>query len=125
MQFPDEYLKDQPLFSVYTTDGSIKDSSSEGNHHLAIPLPSKLAEDPLPHHYCFSKGRHSGSFYLKVGAAGECSLQNLTSITRYIWPTTGSNNNRILYIVTPLFCFFCIAFGTVQCILLVDNKIVP
>ncbi|CAH1397844.1 unnamed protein product [Nezara viridula] len=26
----------------------------------------------LPHHYCFSKGRHSGSFYLKVGAAGFC-----------------------------------------------------
>ncbi|GFG38718.1 hypothetical protein Cfor_00329, partial [Coptotermes formosanus] len=42
------------------------------NQHLAIPLPSKLAEDPLPHYYCFSKGRHSGSFYLKVGAAGFC-----------------------------------------------------
>ncbi|XP_023718681.1 proton channel OtopLc isoform X2 [Cryptotermes secundus] len=59
-------------------DISIKDSdivchgSSDGNHHLAIPFPSKLAEDPLPHHYCFSKGRHSGSFYLKVGAAGFC-----------------------------------------------------
>ncbi|XP_014254959.1 otopetrin-1-like [Cimex lectularius] len=26
----------------------------------------------IPHHYCFSSGRHSGSFYLKVGAAGFC-----------------------------------------------------
>jgi hypothetical protein len=64
------------MIVVCTADGFIKDSgvvcqsSSEENPHLAIPLPSKLAEDPVPHHYCFSKGRHSGSFYLKVGAAG-------------------------------------------------------
>ncbi|XP_021939628.1 uncharacterized protein LOC110839581 [Zootermopsis nevadensis] len=59
-------------------DGSIKDSGvafqsfSGENPHLVIPLPSKLAEGPLPHQYCLSKGRHSGSFYLKVGAAGFC-----------------------------------------------------
>jgi hypothetical protein len=70
------------LFLMCATDGSIKGSdiscrsSTEGDHYLAMPLPSKLAEDPLPHHYCFSKGRHSGSFYLKVGAAGECSLRH-------------------------------------------------
>jgi len=51
-------------------------SSSSDHPHLAIPLPSKLAEDPSPHHYCFSKGRHSGSFYLKVGAAGKYSFQS-------------------------------------------------
>ncbi|KAJ9596313.1 hypothetical protein L9F63_012646, partial [Diploptera punctata] len=58
-------------------DNSMKDSgiacrTTEGNLHLSIPLPAKLAEDPLPHHYCFVTGRHSGSFYLKVGAAGFC-----------------------------------------------------
>ncbi|XP_046679079.1 LOW QUALITY PROTEIN: proton channel OtopLc-like [Homalodisca vitripennis] len=37
-------------------------------------LPPHLA---VPHHYCFSKGRHSGSFYLKIGAAGFC-LGHLT-----------------------------------------------
>ncbi|XP_054287534.1 proton channel OtopLc-like [Macrosteles quadrilineatus] len=40
-------------------------------------LPSADSYPPLPHHYCFSQGRHSGSFYLKIGAAGFC-LGHLT-----------------------------------------------
>jgi hypothetical protein len=64
------------MFLVCNPDGIIKDSGfSRDSPHLAIPLPSKLAEDPVPHHYCFSKGRHSGSFYLKVGAAGRWQLR--------------------------------------------------
>lgn len=44
----------------------------EGDLHLSIPLPAPATlEKPLPHHYCLSKGRHSGSFYLKIGAAGK------------------------------------------------------
>lgn len=45
----------------------------EGSVHLSIPAPSwsvRLQDTPT-HHYCFTKGRHSGSFYLKIGAAGK------------------------------------------------------
>ncbi|KAL4703414.1 hypothetical protein ACJJTC_011203 [Scirpophaga incertulas] len=34
---------------------------------LPVPQPILI---PLKHDYCFSYGRHSGSFYLKLGAAG-------------------------------------------------------
>ncbi|GLV35744.1 Otopetrin-like c [Carabus blaptoides fortunei] len=46
----------------------------EGNLHLSIPLPSwtYMLHDTTEHYYCFRKGRHSGSFYLKVGVAGFC-----------------------------------------------------
>lgn len=30
--------------------------------------------EPLEHPYCFSQGRHAGSFYLKLGAAGKYSF---------------------------------------------------
>lgn len=33
-----------------------------------LPPPATI---PLKHDYCFDHGRHSGSFYLKLGAAGE------------------------------------------------------
>lgn len=35
---------------------------------------SRKAGASVPH-YCFNQGRHSGSFYLKIGAAGLCKMR--------------------------------------------------
>ena len=45
--------------------------SPTGEFQLNIKLPEaiKLGKQ-LEHYYCFSKDRHSGNFYLKIGAAG-------------------------------------------------------
>lgn len=49
--------------------------SPDGECHFNITLPPALGiTDPLPHYYCLSKGRHSGNFYLKLGAAGKLLL---------------------------------------------------
>ncbi|XP_063913900.1 proton channel OtopLc-like isoform X2 [Zophobas morio] len=47
--------------------------SPTGEFQLNIKLPEaiKLGKQ-LEHYYCFSKDRHSGNFYLKIGAAGFC-----------------------------------------------------
>lgn len=46
--------------------------SPDGNLQLNIALPEAVKiSQPLPHHYCLNKDRHSGNFYLKVGAAGD------------------------------------------------------
>ena len=36
-----------------------------GQLHISLPLDVMKRED-LPKYYCFAKGRHSGSFFLKV-----------------------------------------------------------
>ena len=37
----------------------------DGQLLLSIPMDA-LQRDKLPKYYCFAKGRHSGSFFLKV-----------------------------------------------------------
>ncbi len=39
----------------------------EGELFISVPIASKAKK--LPQYYCFSTGRHSGSFFLKMGAA--------------------------------------------------------
>lgn len=57
----------------------------EGSLHFSIPYTSSMAklQKPLVHYYCFGRGRHSGSFYLKLGAAGKIfDTEIFTSETR-------------------------------------------
>ncbi|XP_050677028.1 uncharacterized protein LOC126973752 [Leptidea sinapis] len=60
-----EYFRKQD--EEYATTGELGDRTPEGNKAIGFPTPVLL---PLNHDYCFSSGRHSGSFYLKLGAAG-------------------------------------------------------
>ena len=41
---------------------------------LLISIPISDVPEKLPQYYGFSKGRHSGSFFLKVGAAIFCAM---------------------------------------------------
>jgi hypothetical protein len=42
----------------------------DGTYLLSIPISTRVEE--VPQYYGFSTGRHSGSFYLKTGAAAFC-----------------------------------------------------
>lgn len=46
--------------------------SPDGERHVNLSPKEmkKIQTEPLPHYYCLSTGRHSGSIYLKIGAAG-------------------------------------------------------
>lgn len=44
----------------------------EVDGELLISIPITTAPKKLPQYYCFSKGRHSGSFFLKAGATFFC-----------------------------------------------------
>lgn len=39
---------------------------------LLISVPVSAKDEKIPQYYCFSTGRHSGSFFLKIGAAAFC-----------------------------------------------------
>ena len=39
-----------------------------------ISIPISTAPKKLPQYYGFSTGRHSGSFFLKIGAAVFCTM---------------------------------------------------
>ncbi len=41
---------------------------------LVISIPISAAPKKLPQYYGFSTGRHSGSFFLKIGAAAFCTV---------------------------------------------------
>jgi len=65
------------MMNEYYQNGGEESSSfklvenEDGELIISIPLvTSKCAK--LPQYYCFSSGRHSGSFYLKIGAAIFC-----------------------------------------------------
>ncbi|XP_028177354.1 proton channel OtopLc-like isoform X1 [Ostrinia furnacalis] len=45
-------------------------SAGDRNLDMRPPAMPPAVLGPLNHDYCFSQGRHSGSFYLKLGAAG-------------------------------------------------------
>lgn len=48
----------------------------KGEFNLQLPVPAfekkKKKETRMPEYYCFTTGRHSGSFYLKIGASIFC-----------------------------------------------------
>ncbi|CAK1578284.1 unnamed protein product [Parnassius mnemosyne] len=58
-----EYCRKREEFGTIGSD----DRTPESYRSIAMPPASLI---PLNHDYCFSQGRHSGSFYLKMGAAG-------------------------------------------------------
>ncbi len=40
----------------------------DGETLISIPLDA-LVQERIPRYYCFAQGRHSGSFFLKIGAS--------------------------------------------------------
>ncbi|XP_049779687.1 proton channel OtopLc-like [Schistocerca cancellata] len=104
--------------------------SPEGDLNVSVTLPSaKLAknvedmpEETTVHQYCFSQGRHSGSFYLKLGAAVFCfghlthyglligsEFISLTSATDEIHSCTNVPM-LVLDIIYPVYSFFQLFF---------------
>ncbi|XP_046978888.1 proton channel OtopLc-like [Vanessa cardui] len=77
---------------------------------------------PLKHDYCFSHGRHSGSFYLKLGAAGFAlghlihSVLLIAAQISYYFDDNISNQDCIdimqviLDVANPLYCFLQLFF---------------
>ncbi|XP_034825559.2 proton channel OtopLc-like [Maniola hyperantus] len=77
---------------------------------------------PMNHDYCFSHGRHSGSFYLKLGAAGFAlghlihSVLQITVQVGYLVDDDINNDECIDYpqfaydIASPLYCFIQLYF---------------
>ncbi|KAM3968295.1 proton channel OtopLc-like [Aphomia sociella] len=82
-----------------------------------IPNESPPVLKPLRHDYCFSHGRHSGSFYLKLGAAGFAVGHLIHSILLFavqiglLTDENISNDDCInlfeiaLDILSPIYCF--------------------
>ena len=68
------------MMKEYSQNSSLDDPSKfkleegeDGECIISIPFEtSKNKIKKLPQYYCFSTGRHSGSFFLKVGAAVFC-----------------------------------------------------
>ncbi|XP_063616079.1 proton channel OtopLc-like [Cydia splendana] len=77
---------------------------------------------PLKHAYCFSQGRHSGSFYLKLGAAGFAmghlvhSVLLIVNQVAYIIDDNVNNDQCVNYsqialdIFSPIYCFHQLFF---------------
>ncbi|CAK1551731.1 unnamed protein product [Leptosia nina] len=60
-----EFLRKQEIDEDFGNEPG--ERATDLNRSSSIPSPVLI---PLNHDYCFSQGRHSGSFYLKLGAAG-------------------------------------------------------
>ena len=60
-----EYYQNENTPSFKLVEGE------DGELIISIPLVTSQI-DKVPQYYCFSSGRHSGSFYLKIGAAIFC-----------------------------------------------------
>ncbi|XP_067004725.2 proton channel OtopLc [Anabrus simplex] len=131
------YLKNVKVTEIHSQsqdDAMLKDDmefkeSPEGDLHLSISLPQKVwkrqrstGPETTPHMYCFSQGRHSGSFYLKIGAAVFCfghlihsglllgyQIVFLTSETDDFY-NCASVPTLVLDILYPLFSFFQLYF---------------
>ncbi|CAB3256575.1 unnamed protein product [Arctia plantaginis] len=77
---------------------------------------------PIKHEYCFSQGRHSGSFYLKLGAAGFALghlVHSVLLLAVQIGLITDENidNDKcvsivqvVLDVMVPLYCFLQLFF---------------
>ncbi|CAG9090885.1 unnamed protein product [Plutella xylostella] len=104
----------EEIFRKYEEDNGSLDQSPP-----IINPPTLL---PLTHDYCFGSGRHSGSFYLKVGAAGFAlghlvhSVLLLAVQVSYFLDENIKNDECVDYIViaadllSPLHTFFQLYF---------------
>ncbi|XP_072941899.1 proton channel OtopLc-like [Epargyreus clarus] len=84
-------------------------------------VPSALLI-PLKHNYCFSHGRHSGSFYLKLGAGGFAvghlihSILLITVQLNYYFDENIDNDecivvSQVVYdFMNPIYCFIQLYF---------------
>ncbi|XP_038213292.1 proton channel OtopLc-like [Zerene cesonia] len=97
-------------------------------------LPSPVLV-PLQHDYCFSHGRHSGSFYLKIGAAAFALGHLVHSVllivvqVSYYYDDTIDNDDCInvlevtFDVLQPLYCFVQIFFIFKYCnVLILKNQ---
>ncbi|XP_047523116.1 proton channel OtopLc-like isoform X1 [Pieris napi] len=109
----------------FANDG---DRTPELSRNSAIPSPVLI---PLTHDYCFSHGRHSGSFYLKLGAAGFALGHLVHSVlliavqVGYLLDETISNDEcvnvlQVVFdVVQPLYCFIQLYFIFKYCNVLI------
>ncbi|XP_049865002.1 proton channel OtopLc-like [Pectinophora gossypiella] len=109
-----EYFRKQE--EEYGT-GSPGDRTPDGYRHF--PAPSLV---PIKHDYCFNQGRHSGSFYLKLGAAGFAlgnlvhSVLLITVQVAFLFDENIDNEHCIDYvrltldIIHPVYCFLQLFF---------------
>ncbi|XP_013185850.2 proton channel OtopLc [Amyelois transitella] len=100
-------------------DYDIRSSGERGEPFRALSLPQLI---PLSHDYCFSQGRHSGSFYLKLGAAGFAighlihSMLLLTIQISLLLDDHIHNDDCVnlyqvaLDILSPIYCFLQLFF---------------
>ncbi|XP_041972894.1 proton channel OtopLc-like [Aricia agestis] len=96
------------------------DRTPEGSRSQQI-YPSPILK-PLKHDYCFTHGRHSGSFYLKLGAAGFAlghlihSILLITVQISFYYDETIDNDACVnllqltFDICSPLYCFVQLYF---------------
>ena len=58
------------LLNFLVSAAFVPELCEDENGELLLKIPIMDDDDgPLPQYYCFSRGRHSGSFFLKFGAA--------------------------------------------------------
>ena len=109
--------------------GEIKLVEGEGGElHIEMSLPGE--KKTLPEYYGFTSGRHSGSFYLKIGAGvfciGHVIHMGLNFVKEIIYSTSddddinalcGNAINATVDILTPLYsiiqCFVIFKYGNV------------
>ncbi|XP_073998766.1 proton channel OtopLc-like [Rhodnius prolixus] len=67
-------ISEEMALRRYDLPENTAENDTEAREQISNVEWSSLPEPDLvlPHYYCFTRGRHSGSFYMKVGAAGFC-----------------------------------------------------
>ncbi|KAJ0179283.1 hypothetical protein K1T71_004995 [Dendrolimus kikuchii] len=112
-----EYFSKQD--EVFGTPSIPGDRTPDVSRPPSVPPPMLI---PLKHHYCFNQGRHSGSFYLKIGAAGFAvghlvhSILLITVQVGYLFDDDVNNSECVdfaqvvLDIMFPCYCFLQLYF---------------
>ncbi|CAG4964868.1 unnamed protein product [Parnassius apollo] len=110
-----EYYRKREEFGTNGSDAH----TPESYRSIGIP-PAPLI--PVNHDYCFSQGRHSGSIYLKIGAAGFALghlVHSVLLITLQIKYFTDEDINNqdcidlsqlVLDVINPLYAFMQLYF---------------
>ena len=88
------WMRDFYLNGEEDGGGGLKLIESEnGDLIISMPLVTSKSKK-LPQYYCFTTGRHSGSFFLKVGAAIFCIghiIHNMVIFAKHIIALTDGN----------------------------------
>ncbi|XP_053600249.1 proton channel OtopLc-like [Plodia interpunctella] len=115
-------LNEEKIAEFYRSqeeDYDINSPEDRPEPYRGIALPQIL---PLSHDYCFSQGRHSGSFYLKMGAAGfamghlvHSMLLIAVQINQLIDDDVNNDDcvnilQIVLDIMSPMYCFLQLFF---------------